>query len=237
MFISLHEIIDESGKVIGRAPIPGLLKLPGRVPPTDFLNTFTKEGQFFLPSGTVFRRALFDRIGGFDENLKVAYDWDFFLRIAPNARIFISDQLLMQYRVHSTQSIAAHTRRDNGDSDVLFGKLPTLTATFSEHQKAWLVEGMCNFLRRFATLMVADPTRPASEVVSARHRVAQHLAEWQQAPNQCAKYVNPEPRQWRQWLIWNSCRSIVGVHLARLALDVSGQMPAPKSEINKPRGR
>jgi hypothetical protein len=171
-------------------------------------------------------RKLFDRVGGFDERIRVAYDWDFYLRAAPGSRIYMTDEILMSYRVHASQSIAGHTRVDNGDSDLLFQKLPQMTSAFSEEQKRWLVENMCSFRRRFATGLVLNPETLPSEVVSTRHRVAQQLTDWQLAKNGFAKYVSMTPTRWQQRLIWSACRHEMGVQLIRLALDVSGQMPA-----------
>lgn len=228
LFISANEIINDQGKVIGKEPIPDSLRLPGLISPPEFLDTFTRKGQFFLPSAAVMGRRLFDRVGGFDERIRVAYDWDFYLRAAPGSRIYMTDEILMSYRVHESQSIAGHTRVDNGDSDLLFQKLPQMANALSEAQKRWLVENMCSFRRRFATGLVLNPQAPPSEVVSTRRLVARQLYEWRQATNEFAKYVSMTPTQWRQRLIWSACRHEMGVQLVRLALDVSGQMPRPR---------
>ena len=142
----------------------------------------------------------------------------------PESRIYASDRLLMSYRVHPTQSIAAHTHEDNGDSDILFDKLPELWTHLSTLQKGWLIDNMCNFLRRFATWRIVDPSLKASEVAAVRRTVANQLERWRTSNNPFAQYVRLAPTHWRQWIIWNCCRTAVGVYLTRLVLDVSGRM-------------
>ena len=65
LFITGNEVIDHSGWRKSENRMPPEFDPPGIIPAGRFLNSFTKSGQFVLPSATVFRRALFDRIGGF----------------------------------------------------------------------------------------------------------------------------------------------------------------------------
>ena len=67
-------------------------------------------------SGFVVRRALVDRVGGFDEELSTSADWDLFVRIAGQARVgFIPDPLL-QYRLHGSNM---HTQIPLMEHDML----------------------------------------------------------------------------------------------------------------------
>jgi len=64
------------------------------------------NGNFFMTTSNLFiRRKVFDTIGGF-ANLRYAHDLDFFLRlIAYRRKIILLDQPLMQYRMHSSNTI------------------------------------------------------------------------------------------------------------------------------------
>ena len=51
-------------------------------------------------SGMMIRRAVFERVGGFDEQLSTSADWDLFYRIAARYQIGFVPELLLRYRVH-----------------------------------------------------------------------------------------------------------------------------------------
>ncbi|MHB2266558.1 glycosyltransferase family 2 protein [Aliihoeflea sp. PC F10.4] len=60
----------------------------------------------FIPAGTMlFTRALFDRIGGFDETGLKLEDWDFLLRAAAVTQFCNSPRNLLLYRVHDESSL------------------------------------------------------------------------------------------------------------------------------------
>lgn len=227
LFIAQHELIDGVGahRIVRQGKRSGF-GAAGPISNRDFLDRFTRVGQFFLPSATVFGRALFDRLGGFDPHIRVAYDWDFFLRAGAAANVYIDDRALVSYRIHSQQSIAAHTREDNGDSDAIFRKLPELGMSLSEKQKRWLVENMCDFLRRFATWPLTDEGVAPSRVIENRDRIARKLEDWKRSSNPYAKYVRAVPRHWRQWIVWNFSRRPSGIRLARTVLKAARRIPA-----------
>jgi glycosyltransferase involved in cell wall biosynthesis len=49
---------------------------------------------------SVFRRAIFDRVGGFDESLQRCEDWDLWIRIAAVAPIMGTSKIVAEYRQH-----------------------------------------------------------------------------------------------------------------------------------------
>lgn len=60
----------------------------------------------FVPAGTIlFTRALFDKIGGFDENGLKLEDWDFLLRASDVTNFCCVRENLLIYRVHSEGSL------------------------------------------------------------------------------------------------------------------------------------
>jgi glycosyltransferase involved in cell wall biosynthesis len=51
------------------------------------------------PVSALFRRSIFDRVGGFDEDLKGAEDWDLWIRIAAISRVVASGPITAEYRL------------------------------------------------------------------------------------------------------------------------------------------
>ncbi|HYC49734.1 MAG TPA: glycosyltransferase family A protein [Gemmatimonadaceae bacterium] len=63
-----------------------------------------------VPAGTMlFTRALYDRLGGFDESLREE-DWDFVIRAAAATRFAAVARPLLQYRAHATNAMRARSR-------------------------------------------------------------------------------------------------------------------------------
>ena len=65
-----------------------------------------------VPAGTMlFTRALFDRLGGFDETLKEE-DWDFVIRAAATTNFAAVPAPLLFYRAHATNAMRARSRTE-----------------------------------------------------------------------------------------------------------------------------
>jgi alpha-1,3-rhamnosyltransferase len=65
-----------------------------------------------VPAGTMlFTRALYDSLGGFDEQLKEE-DWDFVIRAATRTRFVAVSRPLLFYRAHATNSMRVRPRRE-----------------------------------------------------------------------------------------------------------------------------
>lgn len=65
-----------------------------------------------VPAGTLlFSRALYDSLGGFDENLKEE-DWDFVIRAAARTRFVAVRRPLLFYRSHAANTMRARPRRE-----------------------------------------------------------------------------------------------------------------------------
>lgn len=62
------------------------------------------------PPGAVVRRATYERIGGFREDLPHAADWEMWARIAAYGEIVFVDEILAAYRVHGGSDTAQRVR-------------------------------------------------------------------------------------------------------------------------------
>ena len=108
------EIIDHKGKVLGvkegwRNMLPWPTTPPeGRLASVDAFAVNLLQTNFVsTTSNVVFSRHLLDRIGGM-ANLRFAHDWDFLLRAARDFRCELIEQPLLQYRIHSTNTISSN---------------------------------------------------------------------------------------------------------------------------------
>jgi glycosyltransferase involved in cell wall biosynthesis len=98
--------IDEKGRLIGPWNIP--FKRKG-TPKHTIMQGFI-EKKFDIrkmrmrccinTSNTLFRKEVIKKVGFFDENLKVAEDWDYFLRTAEKFRIVFYPAVFSLYRIH-----------------------------------------------------------------------------------------------------------------------------------------
>jgi glycosyltransferase involved in cell wall biosynthesis len=186
-----------------------------------YLDRFCAGGQFFLPSAVVMSRRIFDRVNGFDEQLKVAYDWDFYLRAgAGGAKIVLMDQVLCRYRLHPAQSVQSYTRRDNGDNAIIFQKLTELQKTLADRHIRMLVNGMCDFMRNMVSAAVRDPAVSADEVLQTRDMTCRTLTEWSRSPLPQGAYVTVAPRPIKRTIMWELSGSRFGIGLLRRMLGV-----------------
>jgi hypothetical protein len=205
---------------LGEMQYPSSIKpyAGGYVPNKKIIDQFVRGGQFFLPTGVLIRREFFERTGRFDPELKVAYDWDFFLRAACEGKIFVHADVVVNYRVHESQSINSHVNFDNGDSEAVFRKLHRYFPALSLRQRAILVSGMCHFVRRFATKKLFSHVVTWEDLRSSKNAAKHLLTRWKNADVPAAGYVSIMPRHWRQFIAWNLINSRLAVRFLRVSL-------------------
>ncbi len=83
------------GKSISNKTYPKRNNLPSN----DIFDKLLFECFIPLPS-VLIRRNLFEKVGGIDNSLKVAEDYDIFLKIAKISKVKAIDNVLCKYRVH-----------------------------------------------------------------------------------------------------------------------------------------
>ena len=108
------DIVSGNGWYLG-GPWPGrpVHSVPDRRPVPDLLNIIKDENAVFIM--TVFRRRVYERVGGFDETLKTNEDYDFWLRAASAGFSFArNDQPLAHYRKRPDSLSAAESRMIRG---------------------------------------------------------------------------------------------------------------------------
>ena len=71
-------------------------------------------------SNFLFDRTLFDRVGGFREDLPLSQDWDFLLRALQHVEPTFHPELLLRYRVHANNTYRNHRGRQRTELRLLF---------------------------------------------------------------------------------------------------------------------
>jgi len=225
LIIFSYRTIDGLGHRRDEVRVDKYFAAPGRIDARTYADRFCRWGQFFVPTSTVTRRACYERVGGFDEKLKVAYDWDFYLRAgALGTDIILRKEVLASYRIHQTQSIVGHTSSDNGDSDLIFQKLGEIDKYLTQEQMDWLVTSMCDFLRRTATSNLANPRVNPQQLAEQRRQIRATLEGWRSSELPGADHVRLHPNSWKQKLAWHlighpRAMSIFRVMLSRIGRD------------------
>ena len=115
-------IIDDDGTTIGAKR--GLLDLEYPLPPQvlrDGLDTglhvlraLCSQNFIATSSNMAFTRALFDRVGGF-EDLRYSHDWAFAIRCACLGRVAFTPNALTRYRLHASNTIKEPSAHLDGE--------------------------------------------------------------------------------------------------------------------------
>lgn len=108
------EVIDADGKPLGvKEGWHNMLPWPIANPKRTFAATDSFAKNLLMTnfvsttSNVVFSRRLYEEVGGM-RNLRFAHDWDFLLRAARKFRCELIPQPLMQYRIHSSNTISSN---------------------------------------------------------------------------------------------------------------------------------
>ncbi|MEM3434200.1 MAG: glycosyltransferase [Candidatus Methanomethyliaceae archaeon] len=108
---SFIEVIDSRGQTLGvkhgyKDLEPWILSHPDRGFrfSDDQRGALLTENFFATTSNFVFKRGLYEQIGGFRE-LRYAHDWDFLLRASLVSLVEVFPEVLLRYRVHSKNTI------------------------------------------------------------------------------------------------------------------------------------
>ncbi|MDE7310518.1 MAG: glycosyltransferase [Eubacterium sp.] len=107
------KVINEKGKLLGikegwKNMEPWLVPHPEQSlkDPQDFKANLIMANFISTTSNFLVRRRLYEKIGGM-RNLRFAHDWDFALRAAEVAECAVLEEPLLQYRVHSANTITS----------------------------------------------------------------------------------------------------------------------------------
>jgi glycosyltransferase involved in cell wall biosynthesis len=100
-----HRFIDADGRVLSISPLErpssGLLE--------NAAERLATEQRIMTPSMVV-RRSVYEALGGFDQRLVCAEDWEMWVRIAARYPIWYETEALTSYRMHEASNTGRHLR-------------------------------------------------------------------------------------------------------------------------------
>jgi glycosyltransferase involved in cell wall biosynthesis len=106
-------VVERADEVYVRARKGGAV-----IPDGDVLEDLL-EANFVVTGSCVVRRECLERIGGFDETIVAASDWDFWLRIAEHYDFHYIDRELYRYRIHGGNVTFDYERQTAGRESIL----------------------------------------------------------------------------------------------------------------------
>jgi glycosyltransferase involved in cell wall biosynthesis len=129
-------------------------------PPARHYEALLKSNCFEMISSILFRRSIFDQVGVFDTELRVAEDYDLYLRIARENAICCHPGVVAEYRMH--QGSASH------NSELML----TMTLQVLKSQRLYIrshpglvlayLEGTRNWRRRYGRQLASELARSFS---------------------------------------------------------------------------
>jgi glycosyltransferase involved in cell wall biosynthesis len=81
--------VDDRGEVVKPVPVPELDR-----------ERLLKQGNYLFSGAALFRRSVFERFGGLDPELRIAMDYDLYLRICPEIHAVHCGATLAYFRQH-----------------------------------------------------------------------------------------------------------------------------------------
>jgi len=199
LFLGGSTVIDERGATLSVPPRPPLAA--GVVPGRALIDWMLANGQPNVVAGTVVRRSEYEGVGGYDQRLRGAIDYDLYIRLAGRGPVFIDPRPNAACRDHADQWSKDVYFRDNNDADVLFDKIAELTF-LSEAQVRRYVEGLCDYTRQFYTRPLRDPRAAVAGIRQEHSRIAERLRRWRASGRPYARYVRLWPRRARSLVAW-----------------------------------
>jgi len=106
-------------------PKTQILGAPAHFPGNSFKSML--YGDFGCAIATTVRMECYQRVNGYDENLKVNVDWDMWIRLARHYEFYFLDDVLANFRSHPGRSTASSLF-----NDVVLSRLTPLDKAFSE---------------------------------------------------------------------------------------------------------
>jgi glycosyltransferase involved in cell wall biosynthesis len=138
----------------------------------DWLERIAAEQRILTPS-IVVRRAVYERVGGFDRRLVCAEDWEMWVRIAAHYPVWYETEPLAAYRVHPASNTGRHVR--SGD-DVRYTRLAI--ELFEPYLPPERARGLTREARRtyaFSALSTAEALAGAGDLRGASAQMREAL--------------------------------------------------------------
>jgi Glycosyl transferase family 2 len=113
-----------------------------------------RRNYIWCPGSVIYRRSVFDTVGGFNESLGRGEDYDLFLRIAREYPVFSHKEFVADYRLHSSTRSSDYPRMLQDMLSVLDAQLEFVRGS-KPHTEA-LESGRVYWRDRYESLQLAD---------------------------------------------------------------------------------
>lgn len=152
--------VDENGKYLG-----SYIYGPSTVRIADFPASLARSS-FLNPSFTVTRRKVYEMIGGYDEELAIAEDWDYWLRaLAAGFRFKFIENELCLYREHGGAATSNFLRMSNDCAECLRRNIPRHQGEIRKILKQSLYEELLVLARLRRNLQADNWNQPLLEAM------------------------------------------------------------------------
>jgi len=123
-------VIDSEGRQLGgkramydpQLPFPANFEVPRLAAASDWLPLLAHQNFLATTSNMVFRKSLFQTVGGFAD-FRYVHDWDFCLRAALIGQVDYVPHALTGYRVHASNTIKEDSVKVDGEVRLMFDRL------------------------------------------------------------------------------------------------------------------
>ncbi len=117
-----HQLGGKRAMFDPQLPFPKNFDVPAMARQGDWLPLLAHQNFLATTSNLIFRKTLFDKIGGFAD-LRYVHDWDFCLRAALLGRVEYLPHALLSYRVHAANTIKEDSGKVDREVEAMFAKL------------------------------------------------------------------------------------------------------------------
>ena len=123
-------MLDDAGRQLGRKrgpfdpqrPFPAAFDVAAMAAAGNWLDLLSHQNVVATTSNIVFRKSLFERIGGF-AGYRYVHDWDFVLRAAALGCVVYLPQALTGYRIHGANTIKEDSAKVDEEVRAMFARV------------------------------------------------------------------------------------------------------------------
>jgi GT2 family glycosyltransferase len=177
-----HAFLDDANRITGRSHrerwTPGV--------PRNWLGRIA-ENQRIQCAAALVRRTVYERLGGYREDLAYALDWEMWVRIAASCRVWYEPRTLAYYRRHEGSETARLKRQNTITRDV-FRAIELFADHLPAPQRERMVSAAYARLAHRSLRQIESGRVAAGAVPAELDVVREAIARMRSAPLSAARY-------------------------------------------------
>lgn len=164
MVYSNVDRIDEEGRIVERNFLDKV-----SLQPKQSIRDCLSQDMFILPGTVLMTKELFEKLGGFDEQLSGYEDDDLFLRVFQHTRIYYIPEALMQWRIYPTSY--SYTERMERSREIYLKKLLKMFPDYPDRNEYFTRDLIVpRFIKTYLFLYVQSLQFPSAQGQPQRFR-------------------------------------------------------------------